>query len=310
MPQLVIKVGDRVFDQWAAAITSTLPDYQVLRWGEVADPAAIRYACVWQPEPGELRKFNRLKAIFSLAAGADHILGDRNLPEDVPIIRIADPIFAQKMAEYVLAQTMWLHRELDRYGQQQKNASWTPGFARLAAQRSIGVMGAGKTGLPAAQALARFGFDVSCWRHSDQSVDGLRCFHGSDQLGEFLARCEILISLLPLTEQTQDIINADLLAQLPRGASLVNVGRGELVVETDLLAALDSGHLQTAVLDVFRTEPLPPDHVFWKHPQVTVTPHVASLIDPTTGALALCRQISALDGGEQSLNVISRQRGY
>lgn len=310
MPQLVLKVGDRVFDQWASTICGELPDYRVLRWGAANDPAAVRYACVWQPEPGELRKLTQLKAIFSLAAGADHILVDPALPQDIPIIRITDPAFVAKMTEYVLAQTLWLHRDLHRYAVQQRDATWKPGFARLASERRVGVMGAGKIGQPVAQALARFGFDVSCWRHSERSVDGVCSFHGTKQLGDFLARCEILICLLPLTRHTRNIIDADLLSLLPRGASLINVGRGELIVEADLVASLDTGHLQAAVLDVFTTEPLPPEDPLWRHPKVVVTPHVASLIDPATGARALCREISLLDNGQQSHSVVSRQRGY
>lgn len=310
MPELILKVGDRVFDQWQQEITEHLPDYKVHRWSQNVNRDSVRYACVWQPESGELRRFSGLKAIFSLAAGADHVLCDPALPAQVPIVRIVDSVFIERMCEYVLAQTLWIHRDLHRYRQQQSNERWQPAFAKLSRERKVGVLGAGKIGSPVAQMLSSFGFDVVCWRYSDQPVNHVKTFHGQQQLGAFLSQSEILISLLPFTPDTESLINLQLLEQLPTGAGIINVGRGELLVESDLIAALDSNQIAVAILDVFRDEPLPDNHLFWRHPKVVVTPHVASLIDPVSGARALCREIAALDAGEVSDNIIDRQRGY
>jgi len=310
MHKLALKVGDHVFAQWSSAIAAHLPDYQILHWNEVDDPDSVQYACVWQPEAGRLREFGGLKAIMSLAAGTDHILIDPDLPTGVPIIRIVDNTLVDRMSEYVLTQTLWLHRGMHRFAKMQRQAKWKPSFSIPASQRHIGVMGAGRLGQPTIRRLAASGFDVSVWRAGSNDIAGVRCFHGSLQLGTFLGNCDILICMLPLTNSTHGIIDRALLEQLPTGASLINVGRGEHLIESDLLRALESGHLEAAVLDVFSGEPLPPDHAFWAHDNIVITPHIASLIDPETGARALCREIVALDAGQQSNNVICRERGY
>jgi len=310
MYQLTLKVGDHVYAQWSEAITTHLPHYKVLHWNDVTDPASIRYACVWQPDAGRLRAFTELKAILSLAAGTDHILIDPELPVGVPIIRIADSVLVGRMTEYVLCQTLWLHRGMHKFAALQRQARWIPDFQIAAAERRVGVMGAGRLGLPTIRALIDFGFDLSVWRTRSDSIDGARCFHGTAQLDKFLADQEILICMLPLTDSTRGIIDRSLLEQLPPSACLINVGRGEHLVDSDLLSALDSRHLDTAILDVFSNEPLGPDHAFWTHDNIVVTPHVASLIDPETGARALCREIASLDAGQRSSNIINPERGY
>jgi len=310
MYKLTLKVGDHVYAQWSDAITTHLPHYEVLHWNDVADPAAIRYACVWKPDAGRLKAFTELKAILSLAAGTDHILIDPELPAGVPIIRIADDVLVGRMSEYVLCQTLWLHRGMHKFAALQRQARWKPGFQIAAAERRVGVMGAGRLGLPTIRALIDFGFDVSVWRTRSDCIDGAQSFHGTAQLAEFLADREILICMLPLTNSTRGIIDRAFLEQLPAGACLINVGRGEHLVEADLLSALKNRHIDTAVLDVFSSEPLASDHTFWSHDNIVVTPHVASLIDPETGARALCREIASLDAGQRSCNIINRERGY
>jgi glyoxylate/hydroxypyruvate reductase A len=297
-------------DLWAEALGKCDPELEVRVWPESGDPAEIEYALVWKPPQGLLKGFPNLKLIFSLGAGIDHLTSDTELPDGVPVLRMVEPGLTAGMTEYVVMSVLMHHRRMVDYAGMQREKIWAILPTPLAADRKVGVMGLGVLGADAAEALAGLGFDVAGWSRSPKSIPGVTGFHGADQLEAFLARSEILVCLLPLTKETFGILNARTLAMLPRGAALINVGRGDLLNENDLLPALDSGQIAGATLDVFAFEPLMPEHPFWTHPRVIMTPHCASLTVPDSGAQAVVENIRRLKAGEPLLDVANVGRGY
>jgi glyoxylate/hydroxypyruvate reductase A len=297
-------------DLWAEALRASAPGLEVRVWPEVGAPAEIDYALVWKPPPGLLKSLPNLKLIFSLGAGVDHLTSDPELPEGLPVLRMVEPGLTGGMTEYVVMSVLMHHRLMVDYAAMQRDKVWEILPAPLAAERKVGIMGLGVLGADAAAALVGLGFDVAGWSRSPKSLPGVASFHGAEGLGPFLARSEILVCLVPLTAETWGILNADTLAQLPQGAALINVGRGELLVEDDLLPALDSGQVSAATLDVFAAEPLPPEHPFWSHPRVVMTPHCASITVPESGARAVVENIRRFEAGEALLHVADLARGY
>ena len=299
---------------WAERFREEAAGRDVTLWPEVGDPAAVRYAAVWKPPQGLLGSFPNLKVIFNLGAGVDALLADPTLP-DVPVVRIVDPDLTQRMTEYVVLHVLLHHRQQRTYDAQQREARWHPVWQPAAAEVRVGILGLGVLGLDAAEKLASLGFRVAGWSRSAKAVPDLETFAGSDGLGPFLARTDILVCLLPLTPETRGILNRDLFAKLARdgalgGPVLINAGRGGLQVEADILQALDSGVLEAATLDVFETEPLPPTSPLWSHPRVVVTPHVAADSDPRTLVRNVLRQIARHEAGLPLENVVDRGRGY
>jgi glyoxylate/hydroxypyruvate reductase A len=281
---------------------------------DVGDPAEIAYACVWRAPAGLLGRLPNLKLIASLAAGVDHLFSDPNLPQ-VPIIRAAHSDLSMRVTEYVVLQTLRYHRRQPLYEAQQRERIWRVHPQPAASEVAVGVMGLGVIGSEAARVLARIGFKVAGWSASVKRIDGIETFAGTDGLGPFLARTEILICLLPLTEATRGILKRDLFAKLKRngaagGAFLINAGRGGLQLDADILAALDGGTLSGAALDVFPQEPLPAESPMWSHPKVTVTPHNAGDILPAFLVADVMRQIERLERGEPLRNTVDRARGY
>lgn len=214
------------------------------------------------------------------------------------------------MADYVTMATLMLHRDIPRYVDQQRNRDWTPIRVWPASRRRVGIMGLGVLGRAALAALAPFGFQLAGWSRSRHHIDGVTCHAGAEERAAFLARTDILVALLPLTEETRGVLDRDLFAQLPHGAALVNAGRGGHLVEADLLAALGTGQLSAAILDVTKSEPLPRDHALWRHPRVMLTPHIASMTQPETAALAVIDNIRRHRAGQAMVGVIDRRRGY
>jgi glyoxylate/hydroxypyruvate reductase A len=296
--------------RWQPFLTAAWPDRDLRFWPEVGDKAAIEYALVWHPEPGLLAGLPRLKLIVSLGAGVDHILRDPTLPEGVPILRLVDPYMTQAMSEYVVLQVLRLHRLDFDYRAQQAAAEWREHAQKNAPERTVGILGFGQLGQDAAQKLKALGFDVAGWSRSAKDVSGFLTFAGPQGLDALLARSEIVVSLLPMTAETENILDARLFVRLPRGAAIVNAGRGRQLVEADLLAALDSGQLSAAVLDVFREEPLPSAHPFWRHPRIIVTPHVAAETHPPTATAIIAQAIDDLEAGRPVAHLIDRRRGY
>ena len=300
-------------DEWRDAMARELPDHEFRVWtpdGEnIGDPADIDYALAWGPEKGALKDFTNLKAIFSLGAGVDHIV-DRDLPEGVPVVRLVDPGLTHGMSEYVAYWVLHYHRHFGDYARITAEKKWQQLPHTGAENRRVGIMGLGVMGLDAMEKLKPFGFDICGWSRREKALDGALTFHGKDGLGDFLARTEILICLLPLTPETTGIINADTLARLPKGAAVINAARGGHVVDDDLIKALDDGHIAAATLDVFHTEPLSDDHPFWTHPKITIPPHAASLTVPATAAKAIAENIRRMEKGEPPEPIVDLERGY
>jgi glyoxylate/hydroxypyruvate reductase A len=296
--------------RWRPHLAAGLAGHEIHVWPEIGDPAAIEYALVWHPEPGLLASLPNLRLIVSLGAGIDHILRDPALPRGVPILRLVDPHMTRAMTEYVTLQVLRLHRQDIDYRAQQAGGEWRERAQKSAAERTVGILGFGVLGEAAGRILRTIGFDVAGWSRSPKDIAGFATFAGPGGLDALAARSEILVCLLPMTPQTEGILNAGLFARLPRGAGLVNAGRGRHLVEADLLAALESGQLSAAVLDVFRDEPLPPGHPFWRHPRIVVTPHVAADTNPPTALPIVAAAIRDLEAGRPLANLVDPQRGY
>ena len=286
------------------------PDIDMRIWPEIGDAAEIDHALVWRPELGLLAALPNLKLILSLGAGVDHILCDPHLPAGVPIVRLVDPYLTEAMSEYVILQVLRLHRRDLDYRAQQQAGIWRELPQKNAGERPVGILGFGEIGQDAGRKLAALGFPVSGWSRQEKAVAGFSMFAGPAGLPQLLAQTEILVCLLPLTEETQGILNARAFAALPRGAGLVNAGRGAHLVEEDLIPALDSGQLSAAALDVFREEPLPPGHPFWQHPRILVTPHIAGITNPQTAAPIILDNIRRFEEGRPLLNRVDPARGY
>jgi glyoxylate/hydroxypyruvate reductase A len=296
--------------EWHAALTKSLPTVDFRVWPEVGDATEIEAALVWRPPAGMLATLPNLKLIVSLGAGVDHLFADPALPAQVPIMRIVDPYMTTAMSEYVQLQVLRLHRQDLRYLAQQRTGVWRPLSQPNAAARRVGVLGLGTLGGDAALKLAVLGFEVMGWSRREKRLHGIACFHGRDRLDALLARAEILVCLLPLTPATEGILDARLFARLPRGAAIVNCARGRHLVEADLIAALASGQLSAAVLDVFGDEPLPRDHPFWSASRVVVTPHVAGVTHAPTAAPGVAENLRRLAAGQPLLNRVDVSEGY
>jgi glyoxylate/hydroxypyruvate reductase A len=300
---------------WLKRFAALLPGRAIVTPEELVDRAALRYAIVWRHPRGLLAELPQLEAIFSLGAGVDHILSDPNLP-DVPIARIVDPDLTARMSEWVVLHCLMHLRQTRRYERQQRERVWDDDDDQpAAADLRVGVFGLGELGRDAALKLAALGFQVTAWSASAKKAPGVACFDSPAGLDAMLARSDILVCLLPLTATTRGILNARLFAKLPRdgrlgGPILVNAGRGGLQVETDIVAALDSGALKGASLDVFETEPLPQDSPLWRHPAVFITPHNAAISHPDSVARAIAAQILAHERGEPLRHLVDRGRGY
>jgi glyoxylate/hydroxypyruvate reductase A len=295
---------------WLAAIRAELPDVEVREFPAVGDPQEIDFAFVWKYPPGLLRTLPLLRAIFSLGAGVESILSDPDLPPAIPLVRMVDPGLAIGMNEFVLMRVLHYHRQMPQHEANQRLQKWARLVPPLPQDRSVGILGCGQLGGMCARTLIGLGFDVAAWSRTPKNISGAKMYAGTEQLDKFLARTEILVCLLPLTPDTAGIINARNLSLLPSSAFFINVARGQHVVDVDLLAALDSGHIAGATLDVFQTEPLPPDHRYWDHPRVTVVPHMAAVTQIKTAARTLAGNVRRVLAGEPIADVVDRVRGY
>jgi glyoxylate/hydroxypyruvate reductase A len=296
-------------DVWRRAFAAGMPDLEVRMWPEIGDPAGVEAVAVGVPPAGMLAKLPNLRLILSLTAGTDALLRDPDLP-DVPIVRAGDPAGDAMMNETALLHVLRHHRDMPAYLRAQARSEWIKLPIRPARERKVGVMGLGVIGLACARTIASLGFQVAGWVRNPRADTGIQVFSGDDQLEAFLGRSEILLNLLPLTPETRGIVGARTLAQLPAGASVINLGRGEHVAEADLIAALDSGHVEAATLDVYPVEPLPNDSPLWRHPKITVMPHVARRLDPADLASRICDILRRFRTGERLPQLVDRKRGY
>ena len=300
------------YSTWLAALRAALPE---ARWldeaGARARPEDVDAAVVANPPAGALAGLPRLRLIQSLWAGVERLLEDPTLPPQVPLARMVDPAMNLAMAETALWATLSLHRGFFAYGRQQRQGQWRQLPQRCADEVEVLVLGQGEMGRGAALAIARQGYRVSGWSRSARVAEGrVRSLAGEAELTRALGSCDVLINLLPLTAQTRGLLDARLFAAMPAGAAVVNLARGAHLAESDLLAALDSGQLGHAVLDVFGTEPLPAGHAFWSHEKVTLLPHAAALTDPRSAAAVAAANLRALRDGRPILHRVDRDRGY
>jgi len=295
---------------WRAAFAKAFPQLQFRVYPEVGQKEDIRYALVWKPPTGLLATLPNLRAILSLGAGVDSLLQDVTLPRRVPILRLVDAGLRGQMTEYGVYAVLHFHRDMPFYREQQSLGVWRQLPPVPAAKRSVGVMGLGVLGGDLARVLVRLGFHVSGWSRGARTFEGVTCYHGRDQLKVFLSRCEILVNLLPLTPQTQGILNARTFSELRRGAAVVNLARGGHLVEADLLNALNSGQLSGAMLDVFQNEPLPKEHPLWTHPKVVITPHVSAQAVAELAEGQVIENVRRIERGETPVGMVDLDRGY
>ena len=253
--------------------------------------------------PADFTPYVRCRAVLSLWAGVERIVGNRTLTQ--PLCRMVDPGLTQGMVEYVTGHALRIHLGLDR-----KATAWEPVVPPLATDRPVAMLGLGALGAACGQALAGLGFPVLGWSRNPRAVPGIACHHGAEGLRQVLSRAQIVVTLLPATPATENLLNAESLGWLPRGAAIINPGRGTLIDDAALLAALDAGQVGAATLDVFRVEPLPQGHSYWTHPAVTVTPHIAAETRPASAARVVVENLRRLRDGEPLLHLVDRQAGY
>lgn len=292
---------------WVDSLRAHLPGMVVENWSDGDTPAD--YAVAWAPPQQFIDQQTHLRALFNVGAGVDKLLHLR-LPSGLRVIRLDDAGMGVQMAEYVCHAVSRHFREFAGYEEQAKQGAWVRRTPRPRAEFSIGILGLGVLGQQVAAALRQFAFPVLGWSRGVRKVEGIRCFVGAEGLPEFLSQCQALVCLLPLTPETRDILGRENLSRLPAGAYLVNVARGEHVVDDDLLALLDSGRLSGATLDVFRTEPLPAGHAFWRHPRVRVTPHISAQTLRAESIVQIAGKILALERGEPVAGIVDLTRGY
>ena len=296
--------------RWLPALRAALPAARFHVWPEIPAPAQVEAALVAKPPAGALDAFPALKLIQSLWMGVDGLLADPSLSRGVPLARLVDPGMVAAMGETVLARVLDWHRHLYRYRAQQRERVWRPLPQLMAADRCVGLLGLGELGRHVAQRLLQQDFRVCGWSRRPKRIDGIECESGPDGLERLLPNSGALVCLLPLTPETRGILDARTLALLPRGSCVINVARGAHLVEPDLLAALESGRLAHAYLDVFETEPLPPEHPFWSHPGISLTPHVAALTEPRTALPVVIRNLRRAQRGEAPEGLVNHEAGY
>ncbi len=294
---------------WVPALQKEFAGYDLRIAPDYGADEDIEYLIVWRLEKQDTDRFPNLKAVLSLSAGVNQYIGHPGFPRGAQLVRMLDPGLKQSMTEYVSGFVLRFHRRHDDYTSGAP-LDWTPPIPALASQCSVGIMGLGDLGLACLEALRPFGFKLRGWSRTQKTIEGVTCFAGDRGLGKFLMQTDILVCLLPLTPETEDILNRDTMARLPQGASIINAARGKHIVEQDLIDLLDSGHLYRAALDVFRKEPLPEDHPFLGHGKIIATPHIAAMTMPLTAAPVLRAAIEKLEAGEKPAGLVDLDKGY
>lgn len=307
---LLILSPTRETDSWVQAITAVDSRIDVLVYPESIDNKSVEFVLVWNHPYGSLRNYPNLKCISSMGAGVDYLLNDPELPKDVLLTRIVDPELSKTMFEFILAMVMNHLRGLTHFKQIQINEKWDPAPYKRIEDVRIGIMGLGEIGSYVAEHLMKMGFSVNGWAQSPKPNCKAKVYLGSEEFESFMASTDILVCLLPSTPKTKGLLNKETLHYLPKGASLINVARGDILVDEDLINILDSGRLKMASLDVFMQEPLASDHPFWKHKKIDITPHVASLTNPKTVAPQIVENYWRMKKGEQLLHKVSHEKGY
>jgi len=290
------------------AFACELPDLEFYHCSEAIDPEKIRYLLTWNV-PDDVSRFRNLEVLFSIGAGVDQFKPE-TIPSHVKLVRMVEDGIIRMMQEYVVLGVLTLHREMLAYREQQRRGVWQALATSQATDRRVGFLGLGMLAQAAIDRLKPFRFPLAAWSRSKKVIEGVTCFHGADQLGSFLQGTDVLVCLLPLTEQTSGLLNARLFSLLPAGAKLLHVGRGPQLDQGALIEALDSGHLTAAMLDVTDPEPLPESHPLWSHPKVIITPHIASVTQPHTAAQAVIENIRRHRAGQNPIGLVDRTLGY
>ena len=298
---------DTASEPWLQGLRAALPDAEISLWAPGAPLAD--YAVVWAPPQQFFDEQVQLKAVFNIGAGVDALL-KLQLPPQALIVRLDDAGMSVQMAEYVCHAVIRHFREFDAYEADTRQGKWSFRKPRERSDFPVGIMGLGVLGARVARSLVQFEFPVNGWSRRPSLLNGVKCFSGADGFNDFLAASRVLVCLLPLTPDTRDIMNRDSLSRLQPGAYVINVARGAHLVDDDLLALLDSGHLAGATLDVFRTEPLPAGHPFWTHPKITVTPHTSARTLRSESIAQIAGKMAALQRGEPLAGVVDRGQGY
>lgn len=295
---------------WIEDFAAALPEAEVVVWREGADIAPCDYAVLWSPPPALVPHLQHVKAIFLTGAGVDAIMKFNDQLPPVPIIRLGDAGMAVQMAEYVTHAVLRYYRRLDEYEQLQRERMWKPLPQHRREDFTVGILGLGVLGTRVAEALQHFGFPLRAWSRSAKQIDGVATFAGMEQLDDFLQGTRVLVCMLPLTSETQGLLNRARLQQLQQPAYVINVARGGHVVEEDLLALVRDGHIAGATLDVFSEEPLPPQHPFWDERRITITPHISALTLRTESVLQIAGKMRALERNEPVADIVDRSKGY
>lgn len=309
MPISIVSQG-RDLSTWVKALKEKKPDLDVRIFPDDHPRNEVTFALAWNHPLGAFTQFPNLQCISSLGAGVDHVLKDPDIPEQVQISRIKDEYLTNDMADFCLAQVLNYMRDLHKYKTAEQTHSWKPLRYKNKAEITIGVMGVGALGSEVARRLSSNGFNVTGWANSAKQLESIKVYAGAEELDTFLETADVLICLLPLTQETADILNKDTLGKLPKNAFLINVARGEHLVEQDLIDLIESGHLAGASLDVFREEPLPERHPFWAHPSINITAHIASVTNPASAVDQILENYDRLQNGQPLINLVSRTKGY
>ncbi|WP_395334650.1 glyoxylate/hydroxypyruvate reductase A [Novosphingobium sp. BL-8H] len=306
----ILHVGPEERGQlWQAEFRHALPAVEFRNWPEIGNPADIRYLVAWQLTDALIASLPALEVLFSIGAGVDQLDLSR-LPDHVRIVRMIEPGITTTMAQYVATAALALHRDLPFYREAQSRGEWTQLPTLLCEERSVGVMGLGELGRASLRMLAPLGFRLRGWNRSPRAIEGVECFSGAEALDAFLAGTDILVCLLPLTDDTRGILSAELFAKLPHGARLINAARGGHLIEEDLTAALQSGQISAAMLDVTQVEPLPRDHPFRSDPRVVITPHIAGVTRIETAVHSLIENVRGHLADSPLRGEVDRGRGY
>ena len=296
---------------WSSSLQEAMPEMDVRVYPDEGNVNDIEYAVVWKHPRGILKQYPNLKAILSLGAGVDHVISDPELPDGLPIVRLVDKKLTHEMILHSLHWVLHFHSDQYLYRIQQQNREWIQQSSVQSEDRTIGIMGLGNIGKAIGESLVNLDFKVVGWgARPKNSLGAIEYYYGQEQLSGFLSQTDILINVLPLTENTKDILTKTELSYLPKGSFIINIGRGGIINESDLLSILDTRHIAAAALDVFAEEPLPENNSLWDHPSVYVTPHIAGQSNPSSAAKTIAENIRLIEKGESPYPIYSLNSGY
>jgi glyoxylate/hydroxypyruvate reductase A len=308
---VVIKCGDHLLEAWVSNMTRLLPEFSIYPYSSAEIPnSSVKYVIGWCPDARWINEFPNLRAVISIGSGVDHIVHLDELRPDLDLIRTVSPDLVQRLREFVTLSVLSWHRQFPSILEHNRSREWERFAVSTADTIQVGIMGFGSMGKAAAESLSSLGYDVSVWASSPRSGLPYDYFQGDDQLNRFVARNNVVICLLPLTDATRGILNYELLSQIKPGGCLMNFGRGAHLVDDDLIRAIADGHLSAAYLDGFRVEPIPVDSPFWDVPEIIITFHSAAYISPETGPAIIANNLRRYDAGEQVTPMYSRERGF